>query len=323
MKLGTLPLSSHLILAPMAGITDYPFRQIVREMGRGLTVTEMVSAEGLLRKGRSLLKLKKGEYPVSVQLFGSDPETLAEAAGEAQDMGAALVDLNMGCPAQQVVKAGAGAALMCSPERVKKILTRMRREITCLLTIKIRSGWDEKQINAIEISKLAEECGVDAITVHPRTKAQAFRGQADWNLIARVKRSVRIPVIGNGDVFTPSLIQEMLEKTGVDGVMIGRGALGNPWIFRRTDTCPETSEQGISFEERQNMILRHLSLIEDHYGKVHSIYEMRKHLYWYTKGLPCCKSFHAALSQVKEVGGLYQALYRYFETIQRRKTWPS
>jgi len=319
MKLGNLQLPNNLFLAPMAGITDFPFRQLVREMGGGLTFTEMVSAEGLLRKGKPLLKLEKGEYPVSVQLFGSKPEVLAEAAWQAQAEGAVAIDLNMGCPAKQVVKTGAGAALMCSPETVKTILTRMRQRITCPLTIKIRSGWDEKQINAIEISKLAEDCGVDAITIHPRTKEQAFRGRADWNLIAEVKRAVRIPVIGNGDASTPSLIQKMLVDTGCDGVMVGRGALGNPWIFSGSNSHPKKSISEISLQERWKVIQRHLFMIQNYYGKVHSIYQIRKHLYWYTKGLPHCTSFHATLSQLKELGTLLKAFHLYMESIQRRE----
>ncbi len=322
MRLGSLQLPNNLFLAPMAGITDFPFRQLIREIGGGLTFTEMVSAEGLLRKGKPFLKLEEGEHPVSVQLFGSKPEALAEAACQAQAMGAVAIDLNMGCPAKQVVKTGAGAALMCSPERVRAILTQMRQEITCPLTIKIRSGWDERQINAVEISKLAEDCGVDAITIHPRTREQAFRGRANWNLIAGVKSAVQIPVIGNGDARNPTLIQKMLVETGCDGVMIGRGALGNPWIFRRLNSHSGKRASEIPLQERWNVIQRHLIIIQDYYGKVGSIYQIRKHLYWYTKGLPCCTSFHAILSRLKELDALFGAFHHYFESIQRREEWP-
>lgn len=322
MRLGNLQLPNNLFLAPMAGITDFPFRQLIREIGGGLTFTEMVSAEGLLRKGKPFLKLKQGEHPVSVQLFGSKPEALAEAAWQAQAMGAAAIDLNMGCPAKQVVKTGAGVALMCSPERVRAILTRMRQKITCPLTIKIRSGWDERQVNAIEISKLAQDCGVDAITLHPRTREQAFRGRANWNLIAEVKRAVRIPVIGNGDASNPSLIQKMLVETGCDGVMVGRGALGNPWIFRGLNSHSQKSVSEIPLQERWNVIQRHLFIIQDYYGRVSSIYHIRKHLYWYTKGLPRCTSFHTILSRLKESEALLKAFHHYFESIQRRQEWP-
>jgi len=294
----------------MVGISDFPFRQLAREYGCGLAFTGMVSAEGLLRKGEPFLNMGKGEHPVSVQIFGSTPEVLAEAALMAQERGADAIDLNMGCPAKQVVKAGAGVALMCFPEKVKGILTEMRKRVTCPLTVKIRSGWNEKQINAVEMAKLAEDCGVDAITVHPRTKEQAFRGRADWSVIAKVKETVRIPVIGNGDVNTPSLIQKMIDETGCDGVMIGRGALGNPWIFSRR--LSETAEQ------RRPIVHHHLSLIRGHYGEKDSFYQMRKYLYWYTKGLPNCASFHSKISGLKSTEAMLEAIHLYFESIQRR-----
>ncbi len=302
----------------MAGITDFPFRQLAREHGCGLTFTEMMSADGLLRKGEAFLKIGKDEHPISVQLFGSNSTVLAEAAVMAQDMGADAIDLNMGCPAKQVVKTGAGVDLMRFPEKVKGILVEMRKKVTCSLTVKIRSGWDEKQINAVDISKLAEDCGVDAITIHPRTKDQAFRGRADWNVIAEVKKTVGIPVIGNGDVSTPSLIQKMLEETACDGVMIGRGALGNPWIFSREPSGPPKKGAAISPEERKRMIHHHFSLIQNHYGEGSSTHQIRKHLYWYTKGLPNCASFHSKLSGLKGKGALFEAVSTYFESIQRR-----
>jgi nifR3 family TIM-barrel protein len=311
MKLGNLQLSSNLVLAPMAGITDFPFRRLVREHGCGLTFTEMVSAEGLLRKGERLFKIGKDEHPVSVQLFGADPAALAEAAAKAESMGADAIDLNMGCPAKQVVKTGAGVALMRFPEKVKAILRAMRKEVACPLTVKIRSGWDDTDVNAVEISRLAEDCGVDAITVHPRTRAQAFGGRADWNVIREVKQTVRIPVIGNGDVKTSSSIRRMLEETGCDGVMIGRGTLGNPWIFgERSPRFPE---------EKKLMIHRHFSLIQDFYGGENSVHQIRKHLYWYTKGLPNCASFHSKLSRIKREETLFEEIHSYFASIQGRE----
>ena len=314
MKLGTLRLNNNVVMAPMAGVADFPFRQLAREHGCGLTFTEMMSAEGLLRKGELLLKIGKNEHPISVQLFGSDPAALAEAAAKAEGMGADAIDLNMGCPAKQVVKTGAGVDLMRFPEKVRAILVEMRRKVACPLTVKIRSGWDETEVNAVEISRLAEDCGVDAITVHPRTKDQAFRGRADWNVIREVKKTVRIPVIGNGDVKTPSLIRKMLEETGCDGVMIGRGALGNPWIF---------SERPPGFlEEKKTMIHHHFSLIQNFYGEENSVHQIRKHLYWYTKGLPNCASFHSKLSHLKGKEALFEAIHSYFELIQRRELCP-
>jgi nifR3 family TIM-barrel protein len=280
----------------------------------------MVSAEGLLRKGRSFLKTGEDEHPVSVQLFGSDPEVLTEAGQMAESMGADVIDINMGCPAKQVVEVGAGADLMRFPEKVKGIVKKMRGSVKSPLSIKIRSGWDGDHINAVEISKIAEDQGADAIAIHPRTRVQGFRGQADWSLIRSVKGAVRIPVIGNGDVTTPLLAKRMLEETGCDGVMIGRGALGNPWIFDFKNSAPLEKERAIlsSLEERQKMIHHHFSLSQAHYGERGAIKKIRKHVYWYTKGLPCCASFHSRLTGLKEKEALFEAIHSYFEMVQRR-----
>ncbi len=318
MKLGNLQLNSNLVMAPMSGITDYPFRQLAREMGCGLVFTEMVSAEGLLRKGEDLLKIEKDDHPVSVQFFGSSPAVLAEAAVRAEAWGADIIDLNMGCPAKQVVKTGAGVDLMQFPEKVREILVEMRKKVKILLTIKIRSGWDEKHINAVEISKIAQDCGMNAVFLHPRTKVQGFHGQADWNLIGEVKRAVRIPVIGNGDVTTPFLAQRMIGETGCDGVMIGRGALGNPWIFRTKNSGPLEKETAVSLEEKRRMIDRHFSLLQSHYGEKGAVIKIRKHIYWYTKGLPCCASFHSNLSKLKEKERLFEGVHSYFDSIEVR-----
>ena len=299
----------------MSGITDYPFRRLAREMGCGLTFTGLVSAEGLLRKGRSLLAIGEDEHPVSVQLFGSKPEVIAEAAVMAESMGADAIDINMGCPARQVIKAGAGVDLMRLPEKVKEILSAVGGRVRCPLTIKIRSGWDSHHINALEISRIAEDSGVDAVSIHPRTMDQGFRGRADWNLIGDVKRSVNIPVIGNGDVKTPLSAKRMFEETGCDGVMVGRGALGNPWIF-----CPEGQNPFPSLEERKGTIGRHLSLLQNCYGEKKAVKEIRKHLYWYTKALPFNASFHSNLSDLKEKEALMEAIRSYFDSIERRNS---
>ncbi len=319
MKLGTLQLNSNLVMAPMSGITDYPFRQLAREMGCGLVFTEMVSAEGLLRKGEVLSKIEKDDHPVSVQFFGSSPAVLAEAAVRAEALGADTIDLNMGCPAKQVVKTGAGVDLMHFPEKVREILVEMRKKVKILLTVKIRSGWDENHINAVEISKIAEDCGVNAVFLHPRTKVQGFHGQADWNLIGEVKRAVGIPVIGNGDVTTPALVKKMFEEAGCDGVMIGRGALGNPWIFKGNRSGSSEEEANISLEEKRRMIDRHFFLLQGHYGEKGAVVKIRKHIYWYTKGLPCCASFHSKLSSLKEKETLFEEVDSYFDSIEVRE----
>lgn len=311
MRLGDLQLSGNLILAPMSGITDYPFRRIAREYGCSLVFTEMVSAEGLLRKGKSFLKIGKDEHPLSIQLFGSNPKVLTEAAQMAESMGADALDVNMGCPATQVVGEGAGVALMQFPEKVNKILSKVKRKIKIPLTIKIRSGWDKEHINAIEISKIAEDCGVDAICIHPRTRDQGFRGRADWSLIGEVKKTIRISIIGNGDVATPFLAKRMLGETGCDGVMIGRGALGNPWIFRGH---PETP----SLDERWGVIKHHYSLLQDFYTERGAMKEILRHVAWYTKGLPFSASFRSTLSGIKEGESFFEVIASYFDLVKRR-----
>ena len=325
MNIGNLQLNRPLILAPMAGISDYPFRRMALEKGCGLAFTGMVSAEGLLRKGESFLKIERDEHPVSVQLFGSAPEVLAEAAAMVEEIGADAIDINMGCPATQVIETGAGVDLMRFPEKVKKILVRVRKEVKKALTIKIRSGWDREHMNAVEISKMAGDCGVDAIFVHPRTQVQGFRGQADWNLIREVKRAVNIPVVGNGDVTTPSLAKRMVEETGCDGVMIGRGALGNPWIF-----CPEhydfSEERSVDFpslEERQRAIEDHFLLLQSYYGAKGAVQKIRRHIAWYSRGLPFSASFRLKLSGLKKKEALLGAITSYFDFVEGRDSCQS
>jgi len=325
MRIRNLELHNGLIMAPMAGFTDAPFRRLVKEMGCSLVFTEMISADGLVRKCESLLQLDEGEHPVAVQIFGSNPDIMAEAAGIAEGIGGDIIDINMGCPAQQVVKAGAGVNLMRSPEKAKSIIMKVRKTIKIALTVKIRSGWDREQTNAVEISRLAEGCGVDAITIHPRTKTQGFRGQSDWSLIGEVKRAVSIPVIGNGDVTTPSLAKKMMVETDCDGVMIGRGALGNPWIFNPQWSAPlEGTPPDISFlREKKRVIDRHFSLLQESDGEERALKEIWKHLFWYTRGLPRSASFRSALPRLRERGALFDAVASYFEQLERREACPS
>jgi tRNA-dihydrouridine synthase B len=315
MNIGNLPLDHPLFLAPLSGITDYPFRKLVREFGCGLVFTEMVSAEGLLRKGKPFLKMGEDEHPVSAQLSGSTPVALAQAAEMAEAAGADAIDINMGCPSRKVTDTGAGADLMRFPEKIERILRAVRKSIRCPLTIKIRSGWDDDHVNAIEISKIAEACGVDAITIHPRTRVQWFHGKADWKLIGEVKRAVRIPVIGNGDVTTPYLVEKMLEETGCDGVMIGKGALGNPWIFDSENRWTIDQGRAISpsLEERKRVIERHYALLQGYYGDLEAVKEVRRHVVWYTKGLPRSASFRSTILGVREKDSLFMKIRSYFD----------
>ncbi len=319
MRLGNLQFDHPVFSAPMSGITDYPFRQIAREHGCSLAFTEMVSADGLLRKGKPFLKIGEDEHPVSVQLFGSNPEILAEAARMVESMGSDAIDINMGCPAKQIVGPGAGADLMRFPGKVKEILTAVRRAVRSPLTVKIRSGWDEDHINAVEISKIAENCGVDAISIHPRTRVQGYGGRADWDLIGKVKKAVHIPIVGNGDITTPFLARRMLEETGCDGVMIGRGALGNPWIFALIDSGRGEAEPSVpTLDERQGMIHHHFTLAQAYYGEKWVVKKFQKHVYWYTKGLRGCASFHSRLSGLREEDDLLETIHSYFDFVQRR-----
>ena len=322
MRIQDLELPSGLIMAPMAGFTDAPFRRLVKEMGCSLAFTEMISADGLARKRESLLQLHEDEHPVAVQIFGSNPDVMAEAAGIAEGNGADIIDINMGCPAQPVVKVGAGVSLMRFPEKAKSILMKVRKSIKIALTVKIRSGWDKGQINAVDISRLAEDCGVDAITIHPRTKAQGFRGQSDWSIIKEVKRAVSIPVIGNGDVTTPSLAKKMMIETDCDGVMIGRGALGNPWIFNPqwSDFLERTPPDISLLREKKRVIDRHFSLLQESDGEERAVKEIWKHLFWYTRGLPRSASFRSALAGLRERGALFDAVASYFEQLERKET---
>lgn len=322
MRLGNLVLTSPLFLAPMAGITDYPFRRLAKAMGSGLVFTEMISAEGLLRKKETLLAIKGDDHPLVVQLFGAIPEVCADAAELAEAMGADGIDINMGCPARHVTATGAGADLMRFPSKAKKILTEVRRRIQIPLTIKIRSGWDSNQINAVEIAKIAEDSGVNGITLHPRTKKQGFQGCADWGLIREVKRAVTISVLGNGDVTTPAVARKMFVETGCDAVMIGRGALENPWVFRDDHPDVPVEQPSIfpSLDERERMIRYHFHLLKEAYGEKRAFKKIRIHLYWYTRGLPRSASFRSSLAAFKESAELFEALTSYFNVLNGNKS---
>lgn len=291
-KIGTLSLDSRLVLAPLAGVADSTFRLICRQKQASLVYTEMVSADGVVRGNKhtmELLTFLPGERPIGIQLFGSDPAVVAAAARKVASLSPDLIDLNFGCPARKVVGRQAGSALLNNLAQLRRIASSAASAVDVPVTAKIRSGWDEKTVNADRVSVMLEDCGVKAVTVHARSRADKFGGKADWEVIARTKRSVRIPVIGNGDVTEPEDALRMLKETGCDAVMIGRGALGNPWIFSRTKRLVESGElvPPPTVQERLELLLAHMALVtERSAGSTVSFYPMRKHVGWYTKGLP-------------------------------------
>jgi tRNA-dihydrouridine synthase B len=318
MHIGTLSLANNIFLAPMAGITDLIFRTFAREFGASLCFTEMISANGLVRKTeRSYRYLDSSVYdrPLGVQIFGSDPDTLSEAARIVAEMGADLVDINMGCPVKKVLKTGSGAFLMKEPEKVSRIMKKVRSAVSLPLTIKIRSGWQKVGINAEDIAERAQDCGIDAVILHPRTVEQGFSGAADWGLIKRVRDRLKIPLIGSGDIRTPEDAFKMIEESGCNGVMVGRGALGNPWIFKKILDCSPGSRHFPSLNEREDIINRHLGMTVGMYGETFGMKKFRKHLLWYTKGLKGGAQFRQSVVSVVEKKAMLDAVHAYLRTL--------
>ena len=313
LKIGNVELENNLILAPMAGVTDLPFRLLCKEQGCGLMYTEMVSAKAILYKNRNtgpLMEVRPEEEPVALQLFGSDPEIVSDIAAQVEDGPYAFIDINMGCPVPKIVNNGEGSALMKNPKLVEEILTALVKKVKKPVTVKFRKGFDDDHINAVEIARIAESCGVSAVAVHGRTRAQFYSGKADWDIIRQVKEAVKIPVIGNGDIFTPEDAKRMLDETGCDGLMIARGAKGNPWIFSRTLHYLETGELlgPPDKEELKETILRHAQLQIQFKGEYLGLCEMRKHLSWYTVGLPHSSSLRNDVNQTETWEDFYNLI---------------
>lgn len=303
MQIGEIKLAAPLALAPMAGITDLPFRLICRRLGCGMTVSEMVSAKGLLYKNvktTEMLRIDDGERPTAIQLFGSVPEELAEAARMVEASGADMIDFNMGCPVPKIVNNGEGSALMKQPQLAHDILAAMVKAVKIPVTVKFRAGWDDSNRNAVEIAKAVEAAGVSAVAVHGRTRQQFYEGKADWGIIAEVKQAVKVPVFGNGDIFTVEDGLRMLAETGVDGLMIGRGADGNPWIFRDLAAVLRGEERPAapSLQERLAQAAEHLDMLIDYKGEHISVKEMRRHISAYLKGLPHAAEFRGRFHKV-------------------------
>ena len=291
LQIGNVTLENNLILAPMAGVTDLPFRLLCKEQGAGLLCMEMVSAKAILYKNRNteeLLTIDKRENPVSLQLFGSDPDIMSEIAKQIEDRPFDILDINMGCPVPKVVNNGDGSALMKNPKLAGEIIEKTARAIKKPVTVKIRKGFDEEHVNAVEMAHIAQESGAAAVAVHGRTRSQFYSGKADWDIIRQVKEAVSIPVIGNGDILTAADVIAMQKQTGCDGFMIARGAEGNPWIFKQITHYLDTGEllPRPSVEELKAMILRHGQMMLEFKGELAGMREMRKHVAWYTAGYP-------------------------------------
>jgi len=309
-KIGNITVDSKLALAPMAGVTDLAFRTICRELGAGLTYTEMISAKALVyqdRKTLKLLQLGENEHPSAVQIFGSEPECMAEAAVKALEIsGADFIDINMGCPVGKVVKSGDGCALMKDPDKAMKIIVAVTKSIKTPVTVKIRKGWDKGNANAVEFAKMAEEAGVSAITVHGRTRTQMYSGKADWDIIKKVKQSVNIPVIANGDVFDAESAVKILDYTGADMAMIARGAMGDPWLFERAaallknENRPPVRPIGKRAETAQ----RQFEMAAKQKGEKIACLEARKHYSWYLRGVPHSGYYKEKISKAETLSDL-------------------
>ena len=315
LKIGSLELADNLLLAPMAGITSLPMRLLARDQGASLCFTEMVSVNGLVRDGRKSFELMRSsaeDRPLGVQLFGDDPDLLAEGARLSESY-ADLIDINMGCPVKKVVGGGAGSALLQSPEKIRAIVRTVRRATNLPFTVKIRSGWSGDSVNYLLVGRIAEDEGADAVTLHPRTRNQMFEGHSDWNQITALTESLQIPVLGSGDLFTAADVVDMLQQTGCAGVMVARGALGNPWIFRQALRLRSGAPVlPLLPEERFAVAKRHLELFIADIGERIAVREMRKHLCWYAKGINGAAHFRGAVNRLESLVEIEAAMREFF-----------
>ncbi len=313
LKIGNVTLDNPLVLAPMAGVTDLPFRLLCKEQGVGLICMEMISAKAVLYNNKNteqLLKIDERECPVSMQLFGSEPEIVSGIAARLEERPFAFLDINMGCPVPKVVNNHEGSALMKNPKLAAEIVRQTVKAISKPVTVKIRKGFDDDNINAVEMAKYLEDAGASAIAVHGRTRAQYYSGEADWDIIRQVKEAVKIPVIGNGDIVDGASARKMLDDTGCDGIMIGRACRGNPWIFSQVKTYLETGKEANkpSISELKEMIMRHAKLMVDIKGDYTGMHEMRKHVAWYTAGYPHSAQLRRQTNEIETLDDLQRLL---------------
>lgn len=317
LKIGNCELENNIILAPMAGITDKPYRMICKEMGAGLVCTEMISSRAIFHddtKTKLLMDTEGEKKPISYQIFGSEEESMAYAAKYIEEK-ADIIDINMGCPAPKVVKNGDGSKLMLDIKKAEKVIEAVVKSTSKPVTLKIRKGWDHNNIVAVEFAQMAEKAGISAITIHGRTRTDFYSGKADLEIIKKVKEAVKIPVIGNGDIVDEQTALEMFEKTGVDGIMIGRGTFGNPWIFKKISHFLQTGEKlpEAPLEERLQILEKHINLELKSKPEIVAIRELRKPISWYTKGLKDSSEFRDKINKIEKIEELKQEIYTYFK----------
>lgn len=316
MKFRDFEVENEVFLAPMAGVTDLPFRLICKELGCGLLYTEMINAKALCyddKNTKKMLNILDEEHPVAVQIFGSEPEFMGKAAQILNDYPNEILDINMGCPAPKVVKNGDGSALMRNPKLAGQVLDQVVKNSEKPVTLKIRKGWDDNSVNALEIAKIAEDCGICAITIHGRTREQYYSGQADWDIIGEVKSQISIPVIGNGDVTSVEDAIRIKDHTGCDAIMIGRGAQGNPWIFKRIDHYMKTGQllDPPSKDEKIDIAIKHMDLAIKEHGEYVAVREMRKHIGWYLKGMKHSARFRDQINHMVTAKEVIDTLNQY------------
>ena len=320
LQIGSVRVDGRFIMAPMAGVTDRAFRQVCRNCGAALTVSEMISTRALLfqdKKTRQLLQLAPNEIPGWIQIFGHEPESMAEGAVKALELsGAALLDINMGCPAPKIVRGGDGSALMRDPNQAAAVIRAVVDAVSVPVTVKFRKGWDEESVNYLDFARMVQDSGASAVTLHGRTRTQMYAGQADWDAIAQVKQTLDIPVIANGDVSSPEDAREILAHTGADGVMIGRGALGNPWLFAQCQAMDDGTEIPVSPElaDRLRTARVQIELAREYKGERIAMLEARKHLAWYVKGIRGTKKLKAKISALTSLEQLDELLDEVVQT---------